>query len=159
MHAGESHGIRLFGSRALNSLRLEKNFSTWAREYRPTYGPLETGLDRFVDYDKEINFIGQEGARAERLSGGKLRLRSFVVSAINADVIGDEPISHKGKVVGWVTSGGYAHTSGVSVAQGYVPKEIADEEYGWEIEILDEQLPATLQARPLFDSNSGRMRS
>jgi len=159
MQAGESHGIRLFGSRALNSLRLEKNFSTWAREYRPTYGPLETGLDRFVDYDKEINFIGQEGARAERLSGGKLRLRSFVVSATNADVIGDEPISHKGKVVGWVTSGGYAHTSGVSVAQGYVPKEIADEEYGWEIEILDEQLPATLQARPLFDSNSGRMRS
>ena len=61
--------------------------------------------------------------------------------------------------MGWVTSGGYAHTSGVSVAQGFVPKEIADEEYGWEIEILDEQLPATLQARPLFDSNSGRMRS
>ena len=88
-----------------------------------------------------------------------MRLRSFVVAAKDADVIGDEPISHGGKVVGWVTSGGYAHASGVSVAQGYVPKELADEVEGWEIELLDEQLAATLQAQPLFDANSGRMRS
>jgi dimethylglycine dehydrogenase len=45
------------------------------------------------------------------------------------------------------------------VAQGYVPKELADEVEGWEIELLDEQLAATLQAQPLFDANSGRMRS
>jgi dimethylglycine dehydrogenase len=159
MQAGAVHNIRLFGSRALNALRLEKNFGSWAREYRPIYGPVETGLDRFVAYDKAADFIGREGALAERESGGALRFRCFVVKARDADVIGDEPISHKGKVVGWVTSGGFAHGSGVSVAQGYVPKEIADEIDGWEIELLDQQLPATLQAQPLFDANSGRMRS
>ena len=159
MRAGAAHDIRLFGSRALNALRLEKNFGSWAREYRPIYGPVETGLDRFVAYDKAADFIGREGALAERETGGALRFRCFVVKARDADVIGDEPISHKGKVVGWVTSGGFAHGSGVSVAQGYVPKDIADEIDGWEIELLDQQLPATLQAQPLFDANSGRMRS
>ncbi|TIT58058.1 MAG: aminomethyl transferase family protein, partial [Mesorhizobium sp.] len=39
--AGEEFGIGLFGSRALNALRLEKNYGSWAREYRPIYGPLE----------------------------------------------------------------------------------------------------------------------
>ena len=33
--AGESHGLRLFGMRALMSLRLEKSYGTWFREYRP----------------------------------------------------------------------------------------------------------------------------
>jgi dimethylglycine dehydrogenase len=45
------------------------------------------------------------------------------------------------------------------MAQGYVPKEIADEVDGWEIELLDTHLTATLQVQPLFDANSGRMRS
>jgi dimethylglycine dehydrogenase len=159
MRAGSDYNIRLFGSRALNALRLEKNYGTWLREYRPTYGPIETGLDRFVAYEKKANFIGRAGAVAERVSGGALRLCSFVVAATDADVIGDEPISYKGKVVGWVTSGGFAHASGVSLAQGYVPKELAEEVEGWDIELLDEQLTATLQTQPLFDANSGRMRS
>ena len=159
MDAGAEHDIQLFGGRALNALRLEKNFGSWAREYRPIYGPVETGLDRFVAYDKSTDFIGKAGAVSERENGGKMRLRSFVVSAKDADVIGDEPISYNGEVVGWVTSGGYAHGSGVSVAQGFVPKEIADELEGWHVELLSEQLEAKLQPQPLFDANSGRMRS
>ena len=112
-----------------------------------------------IEFQEKILRV-MEYQKFQRISGTEMiEVDVRIVSATNADVIGDEPISHKGKVVGWVTSGGYAHTSGVSVAQGYVPKEIADEEYGWEIEILDEHLSATLQARPLFDSNSGRMRS
>ena len=56
--------------------------------------------------------------------GGKLRRVSMIVDAADADVLGDEPIWHKGKVVGWVTSGGYAHYVDKSMAQGYVPKEL-----------------------------------
>ena len=119
--AGEPHGIRLFGSRALNALRLEKNFGGWAREYRPIYGPVEAGLDRFVAFDKEADFIGKAAAREERAKGGQLRLRTFVLEAKDADAIGDEPVWLDGKVVGWITSGGYAHHSKASVALGYVP--------------------------------------
>ncbi len=156
--AGEEYGIGLFGSRALNSLRLEKNYGSWSREYRPIYGPLEAGLDRFVAYSKHAEFIGKAGAQAERFGGGKLRLRTFIVDASDADVIGDEPIWYGGAVRGWVTSGGFAHHSRKSVALGYVPKEIADESGGFEIEILGERHAAQMQQTPLFDANFERMR-
>ncbi len=158
MEAGEEFGIGLFGSRALNALRLEKNYGSWAREYRPIYGALEAGLDRFVAYGKEADFIGKEAALAERRDGGKLRLRAFIVDAADADVIGDEAIWHDGTVRGWVTSGGYAHHSRASVAMGYVPKEIADKADGFEIEILGKRHAARLQPASLFDANLARMR-
>jgi dimethylglycine dehydrogenase len=156
--AGEEYGIGLFGSRALNSLRLEKNYGSWLREYRPIYGPLEAGLDRFVAYSKHAEFIGKAGALAEQSGGGKLRLRTFIVDANDADVIGDEPIWYDGAVRGWVTSGGYAHHSRKSVALGYVPKEIADESDGFEIELLGQRHAARMQQLPLFDANFERMR-
>ncbi|NGO62383.1 FAD-dependent oxidoreductase [Rhizobium daejeonense] len=159
MEAGAEFGIGLFGLRALNSLRLEKSFGSWSREYRPLYGPLEAGLSRFVALGKAVHFIGKEAALKEKAEGGSLRLRTFVVSARDADVIGDEPIFLNGEVKGWVTSGGFAHSSGVSVAIGYVPKEVADVVEGWSIEILGEELPARLQPQPLFDANGSRMRS
>ena len=158
MQAGEEFGVRLFGSRALNALRLEKNYGSWAREYRPIYGPLEAGLDRFVAYGKEADFIGKAGALQERETGGKLRLRAFVLDAQDADVIGDEAIWHDGQVRGWVTSGGYAHASKLSVALGYVPEEIADAADGFEIELLGKRHRARIQPTPLFDANLERLR-
>ena len=156
--AGRGFGLRLFGSRALTSLRLEKGYGTWAREYRPVYGPLEAGLGRLLALDKAAPFIGQEAARRERQTGGALRLCSFVMDAGQADPLGDEPIWFEGEVKGWVTSGGYAHGAGCSVAMGYVPKANAVSLEGWEIEILGERRRARLQPAPLFDPDGSRMR-
>jgi len=160
MEAGAQFDISLFGSRALNALRLEKNYGSWAREYRPIYFPHESGLERFVAYTKPADFIGKAAAtKARDDDSGAYRLRSFIIDAKDADVIGDEPISYQGAVCGWVTSGGYAHGSGVSVAMGYVPKEYADDEKGWSVEVLGDDITATMQKQPLFDSNMSRMRS
>ena len=63
---GKEFGLRLFGLRALNSLRLEKNYGSWAREYRPIYGPLEAELGRFVAHDKEADFIGKRAVIQEK---------------------------------------------------------------------------------------------
>ena len=158
--AGDEFDIRLFGSRALNALRLEKNFGSWGREFRPVYYPHETGLDSFCAFDKTADFIGKaEADKARAENAGAYRLRSFVIEAKNADVIGDEPLFHKGEVAGFVTSGGFAHASGVSVAMGYVKAELADEEEGWHVELFAEMLEARMQKQPLFDSNASRMRS
>ncbi len=156
---GEEFGIRPFGLRALNALRLEKNFGGWAREFRPIYTPWECGLGRFVALSKDADFIGKTASKANKQDGGKLRLRAFTVAATDADVIGDEPIWMNGEVVGWVTSGGYAHNAAESVALGYVPKELADEDTGWQIEILGVRLAARPQPQPLFDANGSRMRT
>jgi dimethylglycine dehydrogenase len=69
--AGREHGLSLYGGRALNAMRIEKSFGTWAREYRPIYGPFEAGLGRFVDFKKE-RFIGRAAAAEERDGGGIL---------------------------------------------------------------------------------------
>ena len=157
MRAGKPHGIVNFGMRALLSMRLEKNFPTWFRELRPIYGVFEAGLDRFIDLGKN-DFIGRDAAMQERESSGRLRLLAFTVNTRDVDVIGDEPIWHQGKVVGWVTSGGYAHFVQKSVALGYVPKEIADENEGFEIEIIGKRYKARPQRAPLFDPKGERMR-
>jgi dimethylglycine dehydrogenase len=157
--AGAQLGLGLFGSRALNALRLEKGYGSWAREYRPVYGPVEAGLDRFVAWNKPAEFVGKAAAAAQKAEGGRYRLRSFAVDTDDADVIGDEAIWHDGKVVGWVTSGGYAHHSQVSVALGYVPREVADLQAGFEIELLGRRHPARMLDAPLFDADHERLRS
>jgi dimethylglycine dehydrogenase len=138
---------------------LEKNFPTWYRELRPIYGPFEAGMDRFIRLDKP-DFIGKAAAIEENETGGTLRRVSFVVDASDADVLGDEPIWHRGKVVGWVTSGGYGHFVDRSLAQGYVPKELAHimDEGAFELEIIGELRRATIIAEPLFDPEGKRMR-
>ncbi len=159
LDAGRDLGLVHFGMRALLSLRLEKNFPTWYRELRPIYGPFEAALERFVDLSK-ADFIGREAALREKESGGRLRRVSFVVDATDADVVGDEPIWHGGKVIGWVTSGGYGHCVDRSLAQGYVPRSLAGDTAAaaFEIEILGERRAATIAAEPLFDPQGRRMR-
>ena len=156
--AGQPHGLRLFGLRALDSLRLDKGFGSWGREYRPIYGPYGAGLGLFVKPDKG-EFVGRDAAVAERDAGPARRLVTFTVDAVDADVIGDEPIWHDDEVVGWVTSGGYAHWSQHSVALGYVPSELADVGESFEIEILGIRRNATLLKEPLFDPAGTRMRN
>jgi len=155
--AGAEFNIGHFGLRALNSMRLEKNFGTWAREYRPIYGPLEGGLGRFVDFKKN-DFIGRTASAEEKATGGALRLVSFVIDAKDADCIGDEPVWHDGKVVGWITSGGYGHSVKASIGMGYVPKELADKTEGFEIEIIGERRKATIIREALFDPKGEKMR-
>ncbi len=79
-----------------------------------------------------------------------MRLVPFAVAATDADALGDEPVWHDGKVVGWVTSGGYGHSVQQSLALGYIPKELAESE-GFEIEILGERRPAVRLSGALFD--------
>ncbi len=160
MTAGEEYGIRLFGFRALMSLRIEKSFGTWFREYRPIYTPLESGITSYIKLDHE--FVGRAAHEAELQTGPTRRMVTWIVEPDPddpADVIGDEPVWHDNKVVGWVTSGGYAHYSKASVALGYIPTELANPDAGeFEIEIIGRRRPARLQLEPLFDPSGSRMR-
>ena len=155
--AGTDLGLKNFGMRALLCLRLEKNFGTWYREFRPIYGPFEAGLDRFIKLDKP-DFIGKAAALKEKQDGPKRQRVFMVVDALDADVMGDEPIWVDGKVAGWVTSGGFGHFVNQSLAQGYLPTELVKPGVKLEIEILGERRPARLQMDPPFDPEAKRMR-
>ena len=63
-------GIGLFGGRALNALRLEKNYGSWAREYRPIYGPAG-GRARPLRRLWQGGRLHRQGSGAGRAGGGR----------------------------------------------------------------------------------------
>ena len=149
--------VARFRATPSNSQVCLKSFGNWAREYRPIYTPAEAGLDRFVASGK-AEFIGRAAVESRRPQGPSRKLVTLFVDAADADAIGDEPVWHEGKVVGWVTSGGFGHCVGKSIALGYVPTALAEANAGFEIEILGERRPAKLVSHPLYDPSGDRMR-
>ncbi len=155
--AGQDFGMKPFGMRAMMSLRLEKSFGSWMREYRPDYTPAETGLDRFVSFAK-TDFIGRDAALRQRDAPPGRRLTTFVVDARDADVVAYEPVFDGEDVVGFCTSGGYAHHAGKSVAIGFLPTDRINADAEFDIEILGERRRAVVTPTPLFDPDTSRMR-
>jgi dimethylglycine dehydrogenase len=156
VEAGRDLGLRHFGNRALMSLRLEKGYGAFLREFRADYTPHESGLDRFVAYDKH-DFIGRAAALQDRQRKPSRKLVPLIVDT-DIEVVGYETILKDGEAVGQVTSGGYAHWAGKSMAMGYVKAELAREGETFEVTIFGEPKRARAQLTPLFDADGGRQR-
>jgi dimethylglycine dehydrogenase len=155
--AGKAHGMAPFGMRAMMSLRLDRFFGSWGREFSPDYTPAETGLDRFIAWSKG-DFIGRAAVEAEREAPPTRRLAAFAVDALDADVQGFEPIWIDGAVAGFCTSGGYSHHAGTSVAMALIPRERAAPGLEAEIEILGDMRPARLLTEALLDPEGTRFK-
>jgi dimethylglycine dehydrogenase len=156
--AGKDLGLRPFGMRAMMSLRLDRFFGSWNAEFSPDYTAAETGMDRFISYNKPVDFIGKAPSAAEKSSGPARQLCSFEVEATDADVNAYEPIWINGAVVGFCTSGGYSHHAQKSIAIGFVPTEMISDDLEVEIEILGKMCKAKRLTQHLFDPEMKRMR-
>ena len=154
--AGSDLGYRWYGSRALMSLRLEKGWGAWGLEFRPDFNAVESGLDAFINWNKE--FVGREATLAMREAGVERKLVTLTVDS-PIDVSLDEAVLKDGDTVGYVTSGGYAHHVGQSMAMAYVGTEHARPGTALTVEIIGEFRAATVQGRPLYDPDGTRMRS
>jgi dimethylglycine dehydrogenase len=155
--AGRDLGLAHFGGRALSSLRLEKGYGSFNKDFRPDYTAAETGLDRFIDFSK-ADFIGRAAALAERENGPKRKFVVMEVARADAEVVGYESIMKDGKAVGYVTSGAYGHCIDKSLAAGYVPRALANEGETLEIDILGAVRAATVRLEPLYDPSGLRLR-
>jgi len=156
--AGQKHGMKPFGMRAMMSLRLDRFFGSWLNEFSPDYTPGETGMDRFISFTKNADFVGREAAEAERAKGAARKLVAFEVDAADADVNGYEPVWIGDEVRGFCTSGGYSHHAGKSIALALIPTETAQAGLDAEIEILGHKRAARLLTEALFDVDGARMR-
>ncbi|WP_375690847.1 FAD-dependent oxidoreductase [Pseudooceanicola sp. LIPI14-2-Ac024] len=156
--AGQPYGMKPFGMRAMMSLRLDRLFGSWLREFSPDYTPAETGLDRFIQWSKTEDFIGRAPAEAERDAGAARTLVAFTVEATDTDVHGYEPVWLDGEVVGFCTSGGYSHHLGQSIAFGFVPKDADTPGLAVEIEILGDRRPARRIDTPPWDADGTYLR-
>ncbi|PRX20175.1 dimethylglycine dehydrogenase [Paraburkholderia sp. BL18I3N2] len=155
--AGGAFGLHQYGVWALLSTRLEKGFGIWSREFGPEYTPAMADLERFIAFDKG-DFIGREAVLARRGVTPVHRLLTFEIDAVDADASGFEPVWVGDAVAGYTTSGGYGHTTGKSLAMGYVKSEYLVGANAFEIQILGERRPARILTAPAYDPDGARMR-
>ncbi len=154
--AGADLAYRWYGARALMSLRLEKAWGAWGLEFRPDFNAIESGMESFIDWSKD--FVGKQATLKFKQQGVSRRLVTLTIET-PIDVSLDEAILKEGDAVGYVSSGGYAHHLGQSMAMGYVSTEHAAPGTALEVEILGNQYPAVVQSRALYDPQGVRMRS
>ena len=152
---GEDLGLKWFGGRALMSMRLEKSWGAWTMDFRPDFTIMESGLDFFVDWDKD--FIGKKAALIEKMKGPTKKL-SVIQIETKTDVSGDEAVMHNGECVSYITSGGYGHSVQRSLAMTYLPVELIDSKTTLEVEILGEFHKASIVMEPLYDPSGSKMR-
>ena len=154
---GKDLGLKIFGGRALMSMRLEKNWGAWTLDFRPDFTAAESGLDFFINWDKD--FLGKNIALKEKKNGPKKKLVTMTIDTKDIDVTGDEAIMKNGKCVGYITSGGYAHYVKKSMAMGYIPTNLAKQGSEIEVEINGEFYKANVELKPLYDPSGKNMRS
>ena len=153
--AGADHNLKWFGGRALMSMRLEKSWGAWTMDFRPDFTIMESGLDFFVDWDKD--FIGKKAALIEKKNGPSKKL-SVIHIDTETDVSGDEAVMHNGECVSYITSGGYGHSVKKSLAMTYLPVELIDSNAKLEVEILGEFKEASIVMEPLYDPSGSKLR-
>ena len=153
--AGADLNLKWFGGRALMSMRLEKSWGAWTMDFRPDFTIMQSGLDFFVDWDKD--FIGKKAALIEKKNGPSKKL-SVIHIDTETDVSGDEAVMHNGECVSYITSGGYGHSVKKSLAMTYLPVELIDSNAKLEVEILGEFKEASIVMEPLYDPSGSKMR-
>ena len=157
--AGEPEGIIAGGYKAIESLRLEKGYRYWSAEISPDYTPYEAGLGFAVKLDKS-DFIGREALLKQKGEGLKRKLCCLTLSDNRVVALGKEPLrTQDGRIVGWVSSGGYGYSVGQSIVYAYLPIECAKEGTQLEIEFFGEQVGATVVKSPLWDPKGERIRA
>ena len=154
---GRDLGIRNAGYRAIDSLRLEKGYCYWGAEVSPDYSPYDAGIGFAVHLDKGP-FKGREALCKIQQEGAKWKLCSFTLDHDRPILLsGGETIACRGKVVGAVSSGGYGHTVGKTIALGYLSAADADAPDGFAIEVYGESIPAIRLSRPPYDPGRSRI--
>jgi dimethylglycine dehydrogenase len=157
LDAGRTVSAGPVGSRALMSLRVEKGYGSWGRDYSPEYWPQESGLDRLVKADKP--FLNK--AAWERIAAQPPRERMMMleIDATDADAWGGEPVFlPDGTPAGQVSSGAYGFHVGKSLAIAYLKEGIAKAGDSVHVAILGRDTTARVLDRPPFDPNGHRLR-
>ena len=157
MAAGAEFGIKPFGIRAMDSLRLEKSYKLVGRELSIEYSAFESELARFVDLKKD--FLGKEALLAWRDRGFANKLVTLEVFGVSdADARSSEPVLKDGVAVGRTTSGGYGWRTGKSLALAMVKPELAEEGTELEVRVLGEARRAVVIGESPYDAGNAALR-
>ena len=156
---GKKENIVNFGIYALNSLRMEKAYRGWGSELTGEISLVEAGMDRFFNLKKKNNFFGAKALQEKVQSGVDIKLVYLDVDVDNADAMGNEPVYHRNKIVGVVTSGGYGFRVKKSLAFAYVKSDLANSGTELEIEIQGQRKKTKILDSVIYDSDNQRLKA
>lgn len=156
--AGEAHGLRLFGSRAVESMRMEKGFLHWKADILTEFDPFETGLDRFVKLEKP-GFIGKEALLDRVENGPTRRLVTLAVDTSDAPAHGGASVWAQGRIIGTVTSGDWGHRTGLNLAYAFMEPAHCAPETPVTVDIIGEPAQARIIHSGPYDPGYDRMRA
>ena len=158
MEAGKDHGLKPFGIRAMESLRVEKTYKLVGTEMSIEYAAFESGLDRFVHLNKG-NFIGRDSLVKWQQNGFKNKMVTLEVHDVeDADALGNNPIYNNGKVIGRATGGNYGFRVKKSLAIGMVDPQFTDIGQKLEMDILDKKYNVTVIEDSPYDPKNEKLK-
>ncbi|MFD2439398.1 GcvT family protein [Paracoccus kondratievae] len=153
--AGEKHGLKLVGARAQNWLRQEKSYRAFGTELGRDATPLEAGLDRFVDLEKDFN-----GKQAMLDKGIRAKCITLLIDGpADADPWGREALyAQDGTRIGRLTSGGWSAAFGKSIGMGYVRPDLAEPGTKLKVRMQRELWDAEVTVDSPYDPENARIR-
>jgi len=158
LEAGTGLGVRPVGGRALLSMRVEKGYGSWGREYSPEYWPQEVGLDRLIKTEKP-EFLGRDAYLTLEGRAPREKLVMLEIAAEEADAVGGEPIFlPDGTPVGRVSSGAYGFTVEKSLALAFVKTAHAAPGTVLDVAVLGRPHRGVILPEPPFDPSGARLR-
>jgi dimethylglycine dehydrogenase len=156
--AGEAYGLKLFGARAVDSMRMEKGFLHWKADLITEFDPFETGLSRFVKLDKG-EFIGKDALLQRQANGPRKQLVPLKIDATHAPAHAGASLMQGGKVVGTVTSADWGHRLGMNLAYAFVDPQLANVGSRIQLDMYGDLVDAEVIAPSPYDPAFDRLRS
>ena len=154
--AGDAHGMKLFGARAVESMRMEKGYLHWKSDLLTEFDPYESGLDRFVKLEKD--FVGKRALVERQSFQEKKKLVTLHVQTDRAAAHGGASVHDGDAVVGTVTSGEWGHRTGMNLAYAFVDEAMSGVGTSMTIDITGELTPATVIPPCPYDPAGERYR-
>ena len=153
--AGEPHGIRVIAPS--EARRIEAGSFNYGSDIRVEDTPLHvSGLERFVEWDQEADFLGR--ARLEEIRDGDLIDRKLVGIDIGGDPMRDEgalndiwPLVKGDANLGRVTAGAWSPRLERNIGYAWVPIRWEAPGSTFEAETPRGRVPVTVASLPFVD--------
>jgi dimethylglycine dehydrogenase len=158
MESGSDLGLKPFGIRAMDSLRIEKSYRLIGTELSIEYAGYESGLDRFIHPNKG-EFIGRDALVEWREKGFDNSFVTLEVHEVDdADALGNNPIYSEGEVVGRATGGNYGFRTQKSLALAMVRPKYAEADTKLQMDILGKMHDVTVIPESPYDPENLKLR-
>jgi len=156
--AGQPHGIRPVGYKAIDSLRLEKGYRYWGVDITPSDDPFSAGLGFSVRLDKG-DFLGREALLRITAEGTGRKLSTITIAGTAGVIYGGEAVYADGRLIGRLRSGGYGYTVGSYLGYVYLPNELTAPGTELEVEAFGQRASARVTQQAVYDPAGERIRA